>query len=369
MRALLALATAVTPVVALGVWTSLPGIADNATFNLAELPPLPAVDSPEAFSPISKLELSNVEGSNVEGSKPHAGKTNADDQLWFSVVSSTTLSRFADLLQLDPQALASLNKVSTSHVFEPGSWLSLPDSARVVAVTLSSLDRSSLRNTPPISAPPPLSTVARIRPGDSLAAFLKRHGVTEEQLMTLNPGVQLNALTVGRELQVAQAASGQSLLAVRPLGSGGAAWPEASQLPTPDQPDSLKPPLIGYQWPTKGVFTSGYGWRWGRMHKGIDIANNTGTPVVAARDGIVSFSGWSGAYGYLVEIAHSDGESTRYAHNSRLLVKKGQVVPRGARISLMGSTGRSTGPHLHFEIRRAGGAALNPLIKLPARKA
>ena len=84
MRALLALATAVTPVVALGVWTSLPGIADNATFNLAELPPLPAVDSPEAFSPISKVELSNVEGSNVEGSKPHAGKTNADDQLWSS---------------------------------------------------------------------------------------------------------------------------------------------------------------------------------------------------------------------------------------------------------------------------------------------
>ena len=96
MRALFALATAVTPVVALGVWTSVPGIADNATFNLAELPPLPAVDSPEAFSPISKVEpsklgLSNVEGSNVAGSKPHAGKTNAVDQLWFSVVSSTTL--------------------------------------------------------------------------------------------------------------------------------------------------------------------------------------------------------------------------------------------------------------------------------------
>ena len=161
----------------------------------------------------------------------------------------------------------------------------------------------------------------------------------------------------------------RSLLAVRALRSGGAAWPEHTLLPMADQPDSLKPPIVGYQWPTKGVFTSGYGWRWGRMHKGIDIANNTGTPVVAARDGIVSYSGWSGAYGYLVEIAHSDGESTRYAHNSRLLVKKGQVVPRGARISLMGSTGRSTGPHLHFEIRRAGGAAFNPLVKLPARKA
>ena len=105
------------------------------------------------------------------------------------------------------------------------------------------------------------------------------------------------------------------------------------------------------------------------MHKGIDIANNTGTPIHAARKGVVTYSGWSGAYGYLVEIAHADGESTRYAHNSRLLVKKGQVVPRGMKISLMGSTGRSTGPHLHFEIRRNGGAAVNPLGKLPQRTA
>ena len=97
------------------------------------------------------------------------------------------------------------------------------------------------------------------------------------------------------------------------------------------------------------------------MHKGIDIANSTRTPVSSARDGIVTFAGWRGAYGYLVEIAHGDGESTRYARSSRLMVTKGQVVPQGTRISLMRSTGRSTGPHLHFEIRRSGGTAINPL--------
>ena len=349
MRTLFALATALSPVVTLGVWSTLPGIADNATFELAELPPLPRVDSKTAV--------------------PLADTSESNRQLWFKVLSSTSLKRFAELLQVEPNELAALNKVSVSKVFEPGSWLALPASSRVVAVTLSSLDRSSEQEALPVSAPPPVNTVAKIQHGDSLAAFLKRHGVTQEQLKSFNPGVELNALTVGRELQIAKAASGQSVLAVRPLGSGGAAWPQQTPFSEADQPESLKPPIVGYQWPTKGVFTSGYGWRWGRMHKGIDIANNTGTPVVAARDGIVSFSGWSGAYGYLVEIAHSDGESTRYAHNSRLLVKKGQVVPRGARISLMGSTGRSTGPHLHFEIRRAGGAALNPLIKLPARKA
>ena len=123
-----------------------------------------------------------------------------------------------------------------------------------------------------------------------------------------------------------------------------------------------------FMWPTKGVFTSGFGWRWGRMHKGIDIANNVGTPIVAAKDGVVKFSGWSSGYGYLVELAHADGSSTRYAHNSRLLVRKGQIIPQGVKISLMGSTGRSTGPHLHFEIRQRGGSALDPMAKLPARR-
>ena len=349
MRATLALAAAVTPVLSLGLWSSLPGIADNATFDLAELPPLPALSPNNPVAVVSKVDSSS--------------------QVWFQVVRATSLRRYAELLKLDREQLASLNNVPSSHVFEKESWLSLPDSARVVAVTLSSLSRSSERETLPLVAPPPLRATAKIKTGDSLASFLKRHGVTQQQLLSWNPGLQLTALTIGQELQIAEATSGQSLLAVRPLNSGGAAWPERPLSSSADQPDSLKPPIVGYQWPTKGVFTSGYGWRWGRMHKGIDIANNTGTPVVAARDGIVSFSGWRGAYGYLVEIAHSDGEFTRYAHNSRLLVKKGQIVPRGSRISLMGSTGRSTGPHLHFEIRRAGGAALNPLVKLPARKA
>ena len=348
MRATLALAAAVTPLLSLGLWNSLPGIADNATFDISELPPLPELDVQESISVVSK------------------GETTIP--VWFKVVRETSLRRFAELLKLDREVLATLNSAPSSHVFKNQSWLSVPSSARVVAVTLSSLNPSSERQTRPVVAPPPVSTVAKIQKGDSLASFLKRHGVTQEQLKTWNPALEFIDLTVGREVQIAQASSGQTLLALRPLRSGGAAWPEQILLPMGDQPDNLKPSIFGYQWPTKGVTTSGYGWRWGRMHKGIDIANNTGTPVVAARDGIVTYSGWSGAYGYLVEIVHSDGESTRYAHNSRLLVKKGQVVPSGARISLMGSTGRSTGPHLHFEIRRAGGGALNPLVKLPPQK-
>ncbi|MGD2179863.1 peptidoglycan DD-metalloendopeptidase family protein [Lusitaniella coriacea] len=124
----------------------------------------------------------------------------------------------------------------------------------------------------------------------------------------------------------------------------------------------------GYMWPTTGVVTSGYGRRWGRMHKGIDIAGPTGTPIVAAAPGEVVTAGWnSGGYGNLVDIKHPDGSITRYAHNSRILVSKGQWVEQGERISLMGSTGYSTGPHLHFELRPNGGNATNPMAYLPPK--
>lgn len=121
-----------------------------------------------------------------------------------------------------------------------------------------------------------------------------------------------------------------------------------------------------YAWPARGILTSGYGWRWGRMHRGIDIAAPTGTPISAAADGVVEFAGWnSGGYGNLVDVRHPDGSLTRYAHNSRLMVRRGQSVQQGQLIAEMGSTGRSTGPHLHFEIHRRGQGALNPVGFLP----
>lgn len=125
----------------------------------------------------------------------------------------------------------------------------------------------------------------------------------------------------------------------------------------------------GFIWPARGVLTSGYGWRWGRMHKGIDIAGPIGTPIVAAADGRVSYAGWnSGGYGYLVEIQHPDGSMTLYAHNNRILVRVGQEVDQGQQIAEMGSTGYSTGPHLHFEVHPTGRGAVNPMPFLQARR-
>ncbi|WP_414568524.1 peptidoglycan DD-metalloendopeptidase family protein [Nostoc sp. CCY 9925] len=137
--------------------------------------------------------------------------------------------------------------------------------------------------------------------------------------------------------------------------------------------DETTPPpsssSVAYQWPAKGTLTSGYGWRWGRMHKGIDIANSTGTPVFSSAEGVVEKAGWNnGGYGNLVEIRHPDGTTTRYAHNSKILVQAGQQVSQGETIALMGSTGHSTGPHTHFEIHPSGKGAVNPIAMLPTAR-
>jgi murein DD-endopeptidase MepM/ murein hydrolase activator NlpD len=124
---------------------------------------------------------------------------------------------------------------------------------------------------------------------------------------------------------------------------------------------------LAFQWPAAGKLTSRFGRRWGRMHKGIDIAGPSGTPIHAAADGIVVSAGWSsGGYGNLVEIKHADGTTTRYGHNSRLSVSVGQTIHQGQQVAEMGSTGHSTGSHLHFEIRPGGADAVNPIAHLPS---
>lgn len=114
----------------------------------------------------------------------------------------------------------------------------------------------------------------------------------------------------------------------------------------------------GFVWPSSGQITQGYKW----YHKAVDIANGIGTPILAADSGTVTVAGWpdNTGYGNRVLIDHGNGYVTLYAHMSRIDVVAGQTVKRGDQVGAMGSTGRSTGPHLHFEIRAAG-ALQNPL--------
>ena len=117
---------------------------------------------------------------------------------------------------------------------------------------------------------------------------------------------------------------------------------------------------VAFQMPVAGRISSKFGVRFhpilkqAKFHGGIDIAVPKGTPVGAAAGGTVKFAGWKGGYGYAVVIGHPDGTETLYGHNERLLVSEGQKVAAGETISLSGSTGRSTGPHVHFEVRENG---------------
>lgn len=111
--------------------------------------------------------------------------------------------------------------------------------------------------------------------------------------------------------------------------------------------------------PSRGSITSPFGMRWGRMHEGIDIAGNVGDPIYAFKTGVVVFAGWENGYGNMIKVRHNDGMESIYGHCSKLLVKEGTTVTKGQKIAEVGSTGNSTGPHVHFEVR-VNGEPINP---------
>lgn len=276
--------------------------------------------------------------------------------------------------------------------------IAIPDQPALVAAAPQSdvLDSNALdRLTPRYSRPgvvtPPAGDVAE--PIGLSAAELEARaterkvdtvadGIIEAeqpQLMAAEPTVSRSfaeSTETGSVVEVEQ----PQLVAAAPVGSESYApllEPVAGRMVSPELPplpaaDAFLPEgssvFDGYIWPARGVLTSGFGPRWGRMHRGIDIAAPVGTPIYAAAPGVVEFAGWnSGGYGYMVDIRHPDGSMTRYAHNSRLLVSRGQDVGQGDQISEMGSTGYSTGPHLHFEIHVPSRGAVNPSTLLASR--
>ncbi|MCT0208023.1 M23 family metallopeptidase [Synechococcus sp. CS-1332] len=296
----------------------------------------------------------------------------APDRVWVKVRRAVSIEELSTALDLDESRLARLNDVDEDHRFGSGDWLVVPSRGKERLGRIASLDSSAQRQSPPVSTPPPLDNDGVIRFGDTVLKLAQRYGLSVAELIRLNPGLETARLVVGSQVRLAQSAPGRTrmLLGLKPSVSGGMSWPDIPEFgdPQPTFNGGNTAPSTTWAWPTKGVFTSGYGWRWGRMHKGIDVANNVGTPIMAAKEGQVAFAGWhDGGYGYLVEIAHLDGSRSIYAHNSRLLVTKGEMVSQGQVISQMGSTGRSTGPHLHFEIHPAGRGAVNPLQMLPPR--
>ncbi|WP_454692457.1 M23 family metallopeptidase [Achromobacter aloeverae] len=187
---------------------------------------------------------------------------------------------------------------------------------------------------------------AALHPSDPRADEVMDDNFTDREPPSLDPG---SAQALGRQLDAllahaaAQSSTMDMLDAALTRRSG-----DLARLPT-------SMPLDGYTY-----LSSSYGWRrnpvTGRyaMHEGVDFPAPRGTPIMAAAGGVVVEAGPESGYGNLLEIDHGDGLSTRYAHASELLVKKGDVVQRGQIVARVGSTGRSTGAHLHFEVRLAG---------------
>ncbi|MBO8142490.1 MAG: LysM peptidoglycan-binding domain-containing M23 family metallopeptidase [Firmicutes bacterium] len=236
-----------------------------------------------------------------------------------------------------------------------------------------------------------------VQPGDNLTRIARLYGVRVQDLIALNGLTDPDRLAVGQRLIVTPrvqrthvVAAGDTLwdiarryeVSVDAIASAnGIADPALLRIgqklviPAIGGGDGPAVPVlvraaeqrVSLVWPLQGRITSRFGMRWGRMHHGMDIAAPIGTPVQAAAAGTVTYSGWAGSYGMLVTIEHGNGVETRYAHLSRTLVKAGDRVQKGQRIALVGSTGNSTGPHLHFEVL-IDGEPRDPADWLPGGK-
>jgi murein DD-endopeptidase MepM/ murein hydrolase activator NlpD len=179
------------------------------------------------------------------------------------------------------------------------------------------------------------------------------------------PGGRVHVIRDGETLAEIAASYGLSVDALRGANrlppAGHLIVGETLRLPPPAGAQAITESHPGFIRPVAGQVTSPFGERAHAMggggaqfHAGIDISVPTGTPVQAAQEGTVVFAGYNGAYGKVVKLDHAHGFSTLYAHNSRLLVYVGQSIEAGQVICLSGSTGRSTGPHLHFEVHKDG---------------
>ena len=207
--------------------------------------------------------------------------------------------------------------------------------------------------------------VHQVRRGESMSVIATRYRTTPQALTAANYLSRSNSLHVGHRLTIPGCTSGLQRSAVTPPGDGEArssaaqAMPERSSTGSGAQLTS-RHGRGAFVSPVQGHVTSRFGrrglWSW---HRGVDIKAPRGAPIRAAAAGTVVFSGWQSGYGRVIKIAHPDGFITIYAHNQRNLVLVGDRVRSGTVIGTVGRTGRSTGNHVHFEIRRQG-LAQNP---------
>lgn len=212
--------------------------------------------------------------------------------------------------------------------------------------------------------PPPLQPQAggvyhRVQPGQTLYQIAWTYHIDVQTLLRINKIRDATNIPVGVRLWI------PGVPRVRHAPSTGKPSAKKSRRIKPKN----KPPIKNFlRWPVKGTLTSSFGKRGLKRHEGIDIGASKGAPIYAAADGMVVFSDWGPTgYGLMIIIKHKNHLTTVYAHNSKNWVRKNTQVKQGRKIASVGSTGRSTGPHLHFEVREDV-RPRNPLKYLPAKR-
>jgi murein DD-endopeptidase MepM/ murein hydrolase activator NlpD len=243
----------------------------------------------------------------------------------YTVKSDDTLESIASTYNITVKSIVESNNLSSNSLLKEGQVLEFPSLAGVLY---------------------------KIKEGETLwdLAMLNK--------LDFNKIVEVNKLETPEKLKLGQKIIMPGVDTVKSLGSNTSNIKNVASNKVLNRGGSSATDSKG-RLPVRGKISSLYGPRWGRQHEGIDIAAPTGTDVFASMDGKVSFSGWQGGYGNLIIIDHGKGLQSYYAHNSKLLVKRGQTVTKGTHIADVGSTGNSTGPHSHFEIRK-NGTAVNP---------
>ncbi|MBF2057694.1 MAG: M23 family metallopeptidase [Cyanobacterium sp. T60_A2020_053] len=334
-------------------------------------------------NPMSATGAINVEAlsTNLHNLAPQE-LTIASNRRLHNLVSANEKPQLASLINLDSIPDKTLHNLTNINPSAPQPVITIADNTPI-PIPIQYQEREAPSITIPVNSPAP-SIPLTVSPAPTTVSFQENDPVNstpdEPRLITNPEEINFSADVANKNISPKNISNSQEVMASIPIQVdfyNPSSMPPSIEITSPDFPNQFnspeqylpdaEKPFNGYIWPAKGTFTSGYGWRWGRMHRGIDVAAPVGTPVVAAADGEVITAGWnSGGFGNLVKIKHPDGSITLYAHNQRLRVRRGQQVRQGQHISDMGSTGFSTGPHLHFEIHRDG-KAKDPMVFLPRR--
>ncbi|OGH64323.1 MAG: hypothetical protein A2821_02070 [Candidatus Magasanikbacteria bacterium RIFCSPHIGHO2_01_FULL_41_23] len=278
----------------------------------------PSLASTDSINAVQNTELTNQESNKVNFVEYH-------------IKAGDVLGVVANKYGIKIETVLSANNLTTRSIVRPGDIIKIPSTDGI------------------------LYSVAK---GDTISRIAKLYGVSVDEILKFND-LNNKSLRIGKQILI-PGAKKLSTPIVKVPPANNKQTPKIVQKQQPANVDILSPVnTAGYIWPSGARTITQY---YGLRHTGVDIAGSAGLPNYAVRDGVVvkSQCGWNGGYGCYIILDHGSGVQTLYGHNSKLLVSVGEYVAQGQVIALLGSTGRSTGPHLHFEIR-LNGRRTNPL--------